>query len=131
MGDEINFSPADKHESFLQNNSVTLGLHSHVCPKYPKQVCNISRKTWRMRLIFCLQINVKGLFKVILLFWMFVARHAQITQNNKYANSLKYHKKEVILWFWWRWPSIPKHSQSSPNSKFAMFLQYLKSQKRN
>ena len=70
-----------------------------------------------------------------------MARHAQITQNNKFAISLQYLKKElsdevdflhagkhesllqsdrVIL------IGMVKHSQSSQNSKFAMFLQYLK-----
>ena len=70
-----------------------------------------------------------------------MARHAQITQNNKFAISLQYLKKEVsdevdflhadkhesllqidtmIL------TGIVRHSQSSQNSKFAMSLQYLK-----
>ena len=72
---------------------------------------------------------------------MCVARHAQITQNNKFAISLQYLKKEVndevdflhadkhesllqidsmILM------EIVKYSQSSQNSKFGMSLQYLK-----
>ena len=29
--------PADKHESFLQVDSITLGVRSQACPKYPKQ----------------------------------------------------------------------------------------------
>ena len=42
MGDEVNFLHADKHKNFLQVNSITLGLPSQACPKYPKrQVCNI------------------------------------------------------------------------------------------
>ena len=70
-----------------------------------------------------------------------MARHAQITQNNKFAISLQYLKKELsdevgflhadkhesllqidsmIL------KGMVKHSQSSQNSKFAMSLQYLK-----
>ena len=33
--------PADKHESFLQGDSIFLGVCSQACPKYPKQqVCN-------------------------------------------------------------------------------------------
>ena len=71
---------------------------------------------------------------------MCVARHAEITQNDKFAISLQYLKKEVndevdllhadkhesviqidtmILM------GMVKHSQSSRNSKFAMSLQYL------
>ena len=71
---------------------------------------------------------------------MCVSRHAQITQNKKFAVSLQYLKKEVsdevdfllsdehesllqidtmILM------GMVKHSQSFQNSKFAMSLQYL------
>ena len=74
-----------------------------------------------------------------------VARHASITQNNKFAVSLQYLKKEVsdevdflhvdkhenllqidtmIL------IGIVKHSQSSQNIKFAMSLHYLKKEVR-
>ena len=28
MGDEVDFVPADKHENFLQIDSITLGVHS-------------------------------------------------------------------------------------------------------
>ena len=55
--DEVDFSPADKQKSFLQVDIIIL--------------------------ISCLQIDIKGFFILILAFWMCVARHAQITQNNK------------------------------------------------
>ena len=75
-----------------------------------------------------------------------MARHIQITQNNKFAISLEYLKKEVsdevdflhadkhesllqidtmIL------TGIVRHSQSSQNSKFTMSLQYLKKEVRD
>ena len=34
---EVDFLPVSKDKSFLQDDSITLGLHSHACPKYPKQ----------------------------------------------------------------------------------------------
>ena len=37
MGDEVDFLPADKHKSFLQDDSITLVVRSETCPKYPKQ----------------------------------------------------------------------------------------------
>ena len=37
MGDEVDFLSADKDESFIQVDSITLGVHSQACPKYPKQ----------------------------------------------------------------------------------------------
>ena len=45
-----------------------------------------------MKLIFCLQLNIKGFFKLILLL---LAKHARITQNNKFTISLQYLKKEI------------------------------------
>ena len=35
--DEVDFLLANKHESFLQVDSITLGLRSQACPKCPKQ----------------------------------------------------------------------------------------------
>ena len=36
-GGEVGFLTADKHKSFLQVDSITLGSHSQASPKYPKQ----------------------------------------------------------------------------------------------
>ena len=33
MENEVDFLPADKCESFLQVDSITLDVHSHACPK--------------------------------------------------------------------------------------------------
>ena len=71
MGDEVGSLPADKHNSFKQVDSITLGVRSYACPKYPKitslqYLCNVSRKTQRKKFIFCLLRKVKGFFKVIL-----------------------------------------------------------------
>ena len=39
---ELIFLPADKYKYFLQTDSITLGVHSQACPKYPKQqACNM------------------------------------------------------------------------------------------
>ena len=37
MGDEVDFFPGDKHKSFLQDGSITLGVISQTGPKYQKQ----------------------------------------------------------------------------------------------
>ena len=37
MGDEVDFLPADKHKSFLQDNSITLDVRRQTSPKYQKQ----------------------------------------------------------------------------------------------
>ena len=94
-----------------------------------------------IKLIFCVQINVKGFFILPLSLYVREVRHAQIAQNNKFAISQQYLKKEVsyeadfihavkhesqlqidtmIVM------GMVKHSQSSKNSQFAMSLQYPK-----
>ena len=37
MGDEVDFLPADKPKSFLQDDSIILGVRSQAGPKYQKQ----------------------------------------------------------------------------------------------
>ena len=49
-----------------------------------------------MKLIFFyMQKNIKDFFKLILSFSVWVTKLAQITQNNKFAISLQYLKKEL------------------------------------
>ena len=36
MGDEVDFLPGDKHESFLQVDSITLVVYSQAFSEYPK-----------------------------------------------------------------------------------------------
>ena len=37
MWDGVDFLPADKHKSFLKDDSITLIECIQACPKYPKQ----------------------------------------------------------------------------------------------
>ena len=48
-------------------------------------LCNFSRKTWWMKLIFCLQIKMQVFYKVLVSLWFSEAKHAQSTQDNKSA----------------------------------------------
>ena len=99
MNDEVYFWHADKHRTFLQVDAVILGVRSEACPKHPNKkfvyLCNIFRKTWEMKFIFCLQINKKVFCKLIVSIRACVARHAQSTQSNKFAISLQYLKENV------------------------------------
>ena len=58
MGDEVEFSPADKNKSFLQDGSITLGAFSQTDPKYQKQSQTISlqylKENMKDELDFCL-----------------------------------------------------------------------------
>ena len=75
-----------------------------------------------------------------------MVRYAQISQNDKFAISLQYRKKELSDEFDFLYADkyesllqidtmilimMVKHSQSSQNSKFAMSLQYLKTEVRD
>ena len=48
-----------------------------------------------MKLIFCLQINAKVFNMSVVSLWVWVARHAQSTQNSKFAISLQHPKENV------------------------------------
>ena len=136
---------ADKHWGLVQVDTIILGVSSQACPKYPKYKVCISlqylQKSIGLKLIFCLQINTKVFYKLIVPLWVCIARHAQSTQNNKFSISFHYLKKKwsyevgflhadkhesflqidsIILM------GMVKHSQSSQNSKLAISLHYLK-----
>ena len=94
MGDEVEFFPADKHKSFLEDGCITLGVISQTDPKYQKQsVYNIfaistgKHEEWSWFF---------GCWQMLKVFsnWYYrlrcVARHAQITLNNKFAISLQH-----------------------------------------
>ena len=53
-----------------------------------QDLCNISSKKAAMNLIFCMQVNIKLSYKLML--WILVgkASNAQSTQKNKFAKSL-------------------------------------------
>ena len=106
--------------------------------------CNISRKNLLKTFIFCMRIKIEVFYKLILSFWVCVARDAQSTLN-KFAylcnifrkswemnlifylqiNSKVFYKLIVLLWV-----CIARHSQSTQN-KFTISLQYLKENMKN
>ena len=48
-----------------------------------------------MKFAFDIKINMEVFYKLILSFWMCVTRHAQNTQNNMFAISLQYLRKDL------------------------------------
>ena len=99
MADGIYFWHADKHQSFIQFDTIILGLQAmHVQSTQNKMFAylyNILRKKWVMRLISCMQISMKVSYKLILWFLMRVVKHSRSSQNSKFAMSLQYVKKEL------------------------------------
>ena len=59
--------------------------------------CNISRQKWMIKFIFGMQRKIEILYKLILKFWMFVSRHAQSSQNKKFAYLCNISTKNIRL----------------------------------
>ena len=69
--------------SYLENVWVSI-YGSKCCQSIKLQdslKCNISRKKWIINFIFGMHINIEVFCKLILLFWVYLNRHAQLTQN--------------------------------------------------
>ena len=129
---------------FSEYRQYHLGCTQPRVPQVPKKnfynLFGISQGSVKDEVDFCVLINVKGFFKVN---QACVARHAQITQSNKFGISLQYLKKEVSDEV--DFLKLDKHEsllqidtmilmrmvQHSQTSMFAMSLQYLKKEVRN
>ena len=48
-----------------------------------------------MKLIICLQIDIKVFYKMTVSLWVLIARHTQRTQNNRFIIFLEYVKENV------------------------------------
>ena len=149
------------HLSFLGNNRkwkliLFLIFQQHIWQNFGSRVmgqkcckpiklqdflkCNIIRKKWMMKFIFCMQTNIEVFCKVIPSIWVSVTRHALSTQN-KFAylcniliaawgiklifclqiNTNVFYKMIVSLWV-----CIDRRTQSTKNSQFTISLQNLK-----
>ena len=69
VSDEVDFLHAYKHERLLQIDTMIL-MGSSSIPKVSKMaslqcLCKISKKKLDMKLIFCMQMNIKILYKLI------------------------------------------------------------------
>ena len=92
------FLPEDEHQSFLQAGILFLLVIACMLiePKiatlqYP---CNISnKKEGGMKMIFCMQLNIKLSYKLIPLILLGIAIPAHITQNNNSTKSVQFLKK--------------------------------------
>ena len=97
--DEVDLLPADKRKSFLQSDSITLGLCTQACPKYPKQQVKISlqylKENMKDEVNFLPSDKLERFLQIDIIILGVCARYTQITENNKFAISLQYLKKEV------------------------------------
>ena len=97
VGNEVNYYLVDARESFIQVHSIKFGVCSQTCSKYSKkEVCNIFAIS-QDEVGFLSADKNQSFFKLILSFQVCVAKHAQITQNNKFAISLQYLKIDMNI----------------------------------
>ena len=92
---ELDFLLVDKHQWYYHFRCVWPGM-----PKLHKItsllfLCNILRKKWEIKLIFCMQLSMKVSYKLILSFITGMVKQSQSSQNSKFAMFLQYLKKEV------------------------------------
>ena len=109
--------------------------HAKIAPnKLFASLWNMSRKSWWMKLVFCLQINTKVFYTIKVPLWVCVGRHSQSTQNNKFAGSLQYlwslffvcrwMSKVSSNWYYhfkFVWPGMPK----DPKWQVCYFFCYI------
>ena len=133
MGDEVEFLPADKHKSFLQDGSITLHIISQTGPKYQKQsVSNIFAISqgkhegwswffdcWQMLKLFANRYNRfrfvrPGMPKLLkttsLLFLYNILKKKEVSDTVDFLHADKQENRLQIdtKIFWWVWSSIPK-----------------------
>ena len=99
-----------------------------------------------MKFIFGTEINMEVFYMLMLSFWVCVTRHSQSTQNNQFAISLQYLKKDVsdeldilhadkhkglLQIDTMTLMEICRHYQKSQNNEFSMHLQYFKKEFRD
>ena len=97
---KVDFWHADKHQTFIKDDAINFGGQGKSCTKRPKlQVSKIfaisQEKKGGMKLIFCMQINIKLFKKMMLPILVDKASHAQSTQISKFPKPLQCLKKEV------------------------------------
>ena len=69
VSDEVDILCADKHESLIQICTMILMRKGKRCLSFPKtslQCLTISKKVLEMKLIVCMQINIKVSYRLIL-----------------------------------------------------------------
>ena len=70
LGNEIDFLPVDKHESFLQVDGIMLDVVARHTQSTKSKKFAISlqylKENVKDEVAFCMQINIQGFFKLIL-----------------------------------------------------------------
>ena len=117
-------------------------------PKLPKItsllfLCNILRKNWVMKLIFCTQISMKACYKLIVWFWWgwssihkvpkIASLQCQFAKEVRNGGHFWHADKrqsfyKLVLSFLME---VARHVQNTQNRKLVIFLQYIKKNCRN
>ena len=135
------------HQSYNWQNSCfwvmgQIAVDRWAC-RILQNVISQERSEWWS--FFSRWINIVIFYKLILSFWVCIARYVQSTQNKlayfcnilrkisgmKLIFYLQINMKVFYKLIVWLWVRIPSHSQSAQNNKFAMSLQFLKKKRKN
>ena len=85
--DEADFLSADKHQSFLQFGAIAFGGYGQMCPKYKmislQCLCNISRKSWGINIIFFMKINIKVFCKLVASFLLVITNTINLSGHGQ------------------------------------------------
>ena len=111
FGDVVDFLPADKFESFLQVNSITLGVHSQACPNYQKHQVWITsqylKENVKDKAGFSLADKRQRFFQINTISLQYLEKKGVRKLIFCMQMSMKVCCK-LALWIWLRWSSIPK-----------------------
>ena len=86
---------------------IILSVHNQACPKYIKvskiasleHLYNILKKKFESKLIFCILINIKVSYKLILSDTIVIDGHSHSFQSDKFTVSLNSSKKKFWIEF--------------------------------
>ena len=82
-----------RHVQITQNNKFTISV------QYLKNRVSDFLSEWFFKLVFCMKVSMKVLYKLKLWFLIGMIKDSQISWNSKFAVSLQYLKREV-RWSW-------------------------------
>ena len=126
--DEVDFLHANKHESLLQIDTMILMEMLKHSQKSQNSKFAISlqylRKTLEIKLIFCMQINIRDSYKLIQYFGHKVSNKKEVWNGVHLLHADKHQSfYNLVLSFLME---VARHVQSTQNRKLLIFLQYMK-----
>ena len=94
--DEVDFLPADKHQRFLQIDTIILGVCGQILQNNKFAISlQYLKKKFNDEVDFLHADKHESLLQINIIILMGMVKHSQSSQNRKFAMSLRYLKNEV------------------------------------